>query len=49
MTDNAAGKGDGDRRDREKFDPNWDEYETHNEERLRELRESFRKRKDGRR
>ena len=32
-----------------KFDPNWDEYETHNEERLRKLRETFRKRKGGRR
>ena len=30
-----------------KFDPRWDEYETHNKERLRKLRESFRKRKDG--
>ena len=49
MSDNAAGKGDGDRRDREKFDPNWDEYETRNRERLRKLRETLRKRKDGKR
>jgi len=32
-----------------KFDKGMDHYETHNRERLRKLRETFRKRKGGRR
>ena len=47
MKPSAAGKGSDDRRDRAKFDPAWDEYEKHNRERLRKLRETFRKRKGG--
>ena len=43
MTPSEAGKGIDHREIKSKFDPRWDEYETHNKERLRKLRESFRK------